>query len=627
MTEAAAKKSERARNTIIISLAVIIFVLLSILFLLIYTIINTDKVYKGVYVDGINAGGLTRDELKEVLEKKYKYELDNLKVTLVTDKHKEKYSLSDFNVNFDVDATVEKAFSIGREGNIIERLNRIFMVNFNEEIISPEISYDEKKLSDIVASFHEKNFVLVKNPSLTIDNNAVIINSGRHGESIDKEYLENEIRNFLRNRNISRIDVPVITTRKEKADPDEYYHLICREPVNAKVRVGNNNMLEIVPHENGRQIDKDFLNETIKDINANENIVRTLPVTLIEPEITSEKLNENLFKDALATFKTYFLTDTQYNINRSENLRIAVECINGTILAPGDIFSFDKTLGERTEEKGYKPAKVFWGGEIIDSVGGGICQVSTTLYNAVLQADLDVLERHNHSFVVAYIPIGMDAAVAYQTIDFKFRNSSNWPIKIIGRMTPSNELVFTILGTRENPGKTVEYYTQVVNTTNYNTVYINDPTLPEGTIVVRQDGINGYVVDTYKVVRQNGQEVSRFKLNTSVYIPLNKEILHGTKKEQPLQEYQEYTEHTGQQADQSPGQLPEEGHGQLPVQEMDTQPGKEPARYQANDANDGPIPGQQADENAIPSQPAHENTTKEPHTGNHAEEPVDMPSN
>lgn len=380
-----AKKNERPRNIIFIYLAAIIIILVAIIFFLIYTIINTDKVYRGVYVDRINAGGFTYNELNEILTNKYKYELDNLKITLSSDKYKEKYSLRDLNVTFNVDATIEKALSVGREGNIIERLNRIFSVNFNEEDISPEIYYDEGKIHDIAEAFYEKNFIPVRNPSIIVNDSVAIINSGNHGVSIDKGYLVSEIKNFIKSRNISRIDVPIIKTEKERINPDDYYIFICKDPVNATTRV-TNGTLEIIPHENGRQIERDLLNAAINDVNTGENIVKTLPVTLVEPEITTEKLNENLFKDVLATYKTYFLTDSQYNIDRNENLRIAAECINGTILAPGDIFSFDKTLGERTEEKGYKPAKTFLGGEIISSVGGGICQVSSTLYNAVLHA-------------------------------------------------------------------------------------------------------------------------------------------------------------------------------------------------------------------------------------------------
>lgn len=205
---------------------------------------------------------------------------------------------------------------------------------------------------------------------------------------------------------------------------------------------------------------------------------------------------------------------------------------------------------------------------------------------------LDILERHNHSFVVSYIPIGMDAAVAYQSIDFKFRNSSNWPIKISGRMTDLNELIFTILGTDENSGRSIEFYTQVINTKNYNTVYIDDPSLPEGKNVVIQEGINGYTVDTYKIVKQDGNEISRYKLNTSVYIPLNKEVLRGTKKEQPLQEH--------------PGQLPE----QLTEEEHGQQPGQETS-----------MPQEQQLE-----QQSHDKPTEVLYHGNQAEEPADISS-
>ncbi|NSW91765.1 MAG: VanW family protein [Firmicutes bacterium] len=534
------KKNEKTKSIVFVALIILIFIFIIIILQLLYTILKNDKVYKGVYVDGINAGGLTYNELNEILKNKYNYELDNVKVTLTTEKYKEKYSLRDLNISFDVEATIDKAFSIGREGNIFERLSEIFYVNFNDVNISPVIIFDNETIGNIVESFYEKNFVPLKNPVITFDENSVIINSGHHGESIDKDQLFSEIKKSIESRKITKIEVPIIVTEREKINLEDYYNTICTDPVNASVRI-ENNVLETIPHKNGRRIDKTLLEGAVKELNTNENLTKSIPVTLIEPEITTEKLHANLFRDVLATYKTYFSTDSQYNIDRNENLRLALECVNGIMLAPGDIFSFDKTLGERTEEKGYKSAKIFSGGKIIESIGGGICQVSSTLYNAVLRADLEVVERHNHSFVVSYIPAGLDAAVAYNVIDFKFKNSSRWPIKIEGKITNSNELIFTILGTNENPGKSLEFYTQVLKTTEFKTIYIDDPTMPEGKTVVKQEGINGYVVDTYKIVKQNGQETNRYKISTSVYIPLDKEVVRGTKKEQqqPQQQQQQ----------------------------------------------------------------------------------------
>lgn len=528
------KKNQRTKNIILISLSFLILVLFLILIQLFYTVLKNDKVYKGVYIDGISVGGLTFNDARETLEKKYNYEEDNIKITLMSEKYKEKYSLSDLGMFFDVDTTVNNGFSIGRKGNIFERLYEIFHVYFNDINIAPEITFNDEVLNNIVDSFYEQTFVAVKNPEIVFDNSSIIINSGHHGESIDKEQLYSEIIKYAKSQRNTKINVPLIINQQEKFNLDEIYNDICSEPISATVKVINN-VLTTIPHKMGIMIDKSLLEKAIIELNKGDNIEKILPITLMEPKITEEQLKANMFRDVLSTGKTYFSKDSQYNIDRNENLKLALECIDGVILAPGDTFSFDKALGERTAEKGYKSAKIFSGGKIIDSIGGGICQVSSTLYNAVLRSNLDVLERHNHSFIVSYLPAGYDAAVAYQVIDFKFKNSTNWPIKIQGRTTDANELVVTIIGTNENPGRTVEFYTQIVKTTEYNTIYIDDPEMPEGKTVVRQHGINGYVVDTYKITKQDGQEINRYKITTSVYVPLNKEVIRGTNKSQSHQ--------------------------------------------------------------------------------------------
>lgn len=525
------------RKIIFISLIILSVILLILLFRSIYLILSSNRIYRGVYVDGINASGLSYSELKQRLEDKYKIEIGSVKLTLQSGKYEEKIPLSELNISFNIEATISKAFSVGREGNIFERLYEIFYTNFNDVNISPVITYETEKIKSIVESFYDKVYTPVKEVDITYDGDKVVIRSGYHGESIDKEWLFNQITRSIEERDYGKIEVPLIITNPKKLTVDELYNMIYKEPVDARTYV-ENKKLHILSHEDGRSVDKNLLQGIINDINNNEGVVKTLPLTLTKPSLTLEDLRANLFRDILATFKTYFSTEGQYNKDRNENLRLASEAINGIILAPGDVFSFNKVLGERTEEKGYKPAKIFSGGRVIDSVGGGICQVSSTLYNAVLRADLAVIERHNHSFLVSYLAGGYDAAVAYGSLDFQFKNSTNWPIKIESRMTSSNELVVTILGTNENPGKTVEFYTQQVSSTPYNTVYIDDPSLPEGTTYVRQEGSIGCVVDTYKIVKQNGTEVSRYKITTSVYIPLTKEIVRGTKKVENTQQQQ-----------------------------------------------------------------------------------------
>jgi vancomycin resistance protein YoaR len=148
-------------------------------------------------------------------------------------------------------------------------------------------------------------------------------------------------------------------------------------------------------------------------------IGQTVTIRLIytQTEVTTDALSELLFRDILSERKTYVAGTS----NRKSNVALAASAINGKILNPGETFSYNETVGERTVEKGYKSAGAYVNGEVVEEIGGGICQVSSTLYNCVLYADLEVVERSNHMFIVTYLPLGNDATVNWGTVDFKFK--------------------------------------------------------------------------------------------------------------------------------------------------------------------------------------------------------------
>jgi len=200
------------------------------------------------------------------------------------------------------------------------------------------------------------------------------------------------------------------------------------------------------------------------------------------------------------TYDNIFLSNIlQYdasNINRSGNLKIAADKINGTVLMPGEEFSFNEIVGKRTIEEGYRNAKIYENGQVVDGLAGGICQISSTLYNAVLLANLEITERRNHSFTTTYVPAGRDATVVYGRQDFKFKNSRTFPIKIEANVA-NGIAAFNIHGIREE----VEYEIKIIPVTTqtipYQTEYIPDPTVLPGQQRVKQAGHSGYKVTTY----------------------------------------------------------------------------------------------------------------------------------
>ena len=247
-----------------------------------------------------------------------------------------------------------------------------------------------------------------------------------------------------------------------------------------------------------------------------EGMQFSIPLKITLPETTIDSVLEELFQDTLSTYTTTF------NVNekeRTENVKLAAESINNVILMPGQEFSYNNVVGERSTERGYKIAKVYQAGQVVDGLGGGICQVSSTLYNAVVKADLEVLERKNHSLPVSYVKLGTDATVVYGVLDFRFRNNQQYPIRIESKVS-GGSLKIDICGIKTNPERTVEIQTETVAVLPFTEKSIEDASLPMGTSETIQVGKKGYKVKSYRVTKENGVEVSRVLISTDTYSPI-----------------------------------------------------------------------------------------------------------
>lgn len=239
-----------------------------------------------------------------------------------------------------------------------------------------------------------------------------------------------------------------------------------------------------------------------------------LAVEIIEPRGSTEELQK--VKDVLGTYTTSFASS---NSNRGANVANGCQFIDGLLLYPGDEFSCIETIGPFTAQNGYYEAGAYLNGKVVDSLGGGICQVSTTLYNAVLRSELEVTERHNHSMTVTYVKPSEDAAIASSAgKDFRFVNSTDYPIYIEGYTTADQKITFTIYGVETRPeGHSVEYVSEVLETINPTTEIIEtNASLPIGVVDITGAHI-GYRARLWKIVKENGVEVSREIVNTSSY--------------------------------------------------------------------------------------------------------------
>lgn len=252
-----------------------------------------------------------------------------------------------------------------------------------------------------------------------------------------------------------------------------------------------------------------------------------LVITQLEPRGSVEELSQ--VKDVLGTFTTNYGNE----LYRGTNVENACRLVNGTVLYPGEEFSCYDAIAPLDASNGYYPAGSYLNGRVVDSLGGGVCQVSTTLYNAVLLSELEVTERANHSMIVTYVQPAFDAAIATGVKDFKFVNNLEYPIYIEG-YTQDRNITFTIYGKETRPENRELRFESKILSVNYPEADIiyEDPSQPIGYIVT-EGSHTGYKAQLWKIVLENGQEVSRSQVNSSNYITVPRSATVGTATEDP----------------------------------------------------------------------------------------------
>jgi vancomycin resistance protein YoaR len=510
------------RKVMVASLITFILLMLALTAQLSFMTLKYDKIYKGIFVNDINAGGLSTDQLKSELQKKYEDKIKSTSLLLKAAKYSETIEYSDIEVKYDISGAVDHAYSIGRSGSVFDKFYDIFISAKNKVYLELNFSYNEDKLKAMIDLLHSKTLLNVKNSDLNIKDTEITILSGHHGENIEKNKVLSDIQANIKYCTGGLIPISIIETSPSKINVDDFYSQIQRAVADATVAIVDNEAI-FTPEVIGRSIDKGELESITNELEKSENTEKILPVTFIQPKLTLTGLKAQLFKDELYSFSSSFKTRTVNEKNRSINIRLEIAKINGTIIAPGGIFSYNNTVGKKTIEQGYKEAFTYVAGKQIPGLGGGICQVSSTLYNAVLYADLEVVQRRNHMFQVSYVPFGQDATIYYGSTDFQFKNSTNWPLLVNCRVTPDNKVVFSLVGTNENLGKSVKVTSKPLGApVPFTTRYIDDPTATKE--IIEQTGHNGGTYQTFKTVYQDGKIISSKKITTSVYKPLEQVV-------------------------------------------------------------------------------------------------------
>lgn len=444
--------------------------------------LQNGLIQKGIFINGIEMSNLSYEEALNCATT----QLNDTIPEYITLKYKDcayQISLRELEVRFDIETATNEAYSIGRTKHVVRDLWAYAKVVNDTTNIECNLQYNEEILNQLMEEISKQLPDKVQEYSYQIEGDQLMINPGKSGVDLNREELKSVILAKLSNREYDEeILIPTFETLPKPIDLQAIHDEIYTEPQDAYY---TENPLTIYPEVIGMDFDVQSAQDKINIIPNSEQYNITLNLT--NPNIFVRDLN--VFPDRLSTFCTNYVN----NPNRTTNLILASSKINGTVLMPGETFSFNKIVGERTVGAGYRNAAIFVNGQVEDGLAGGICQVSSTLYDAVIGANLEITERHNHSKLTSYLPGGKDATVVWGRYDFQFKNNRQYPIKI--EMSVENGVATAnIYGIKSN-----EEYEITIES-------------------ARIGSVGAYsVYHAYKVYRQNGVEVKREFLSRDLY--------------------------------------------------------------------------------------------------------------
>jgi len=554
-----------------------------------------ERIHPGVNVSGIKVGGLTPQAARNHLNESFA-QLASKPVTVVYQEHSWEIAADDLGVDLDEKASVARAYSIGRTGDITEIITERLNSWFGGIEVQARLSSDESRTAATLASILEVVEIPPTDASISIVDSAPAIVPAVPGLEVDRDgfttrllgafvssegsivvpvydvqanilnedavealadtktMLSGDVSIFFGNKSwkftpdqistwiaFRSVAVPASTANDagrsltgyllevyicpDKASDDVMPEIAAtgKPARNASFQVENGN-IRIVPSEDGTGPDMDSMAREMTRALA-EGTTRTVEIRMmrIEPEITTQKAQGMGIKDEIATFTTRFDRSNRPRVN---NIHTIANAVDGALVAPGALFSLNERVGRRTAERGYQEAPAIINGRLVPSLGGGICQFGTTMFNTIFESGLPVIERRNHSLFISAYPKGRDATLAWGGPDLRFKNDTpNWVL--IDTSYTSSSVTVMFYGT--DPGYTVTSDTGPwANVVPYRTREVTDSTLPLAARRIEQQGVNGGTVVVRRYVRKDGQLVREDSFR-STYRPKEEIVRVGTK--------------------------------------------------------------------------------------------------
>ena len=463
-----------------------------------------NVIAENVYVNSIYVGGLSVEDATAKIASTVT--ADYFNKTVVVNYGGKSHSINMMNyVSVDAAATTNAAMALDKNAE-----NKVvpFVLCVNDGEV-------RKEMVKFALSVENKNNFITFNEDYTVAN----IDVSGLDEILD---IDKTLAMVVEKASYDSYDAieGVVIKKSDESYADALYMRVARGAVNASIGINDDQSTYVIPEILGIEVDKDSFISAYKSGNE----VFSVNVKVTFPELTTEKLDIEFYQDVLGTYTSTYDAGLR---NRTANVTLAANLVNGTIIMPGQTFSYNTVVGPRTADRGFKPATVYTGEGTEEGLGGGICQVSSTIYCAQLRANLKTVSRTNHSYTVVYVPLGQDATVSYGTLDYVFENDTNYPIKIETKIG-GGKLTVNILGTKEDKSLTYDVVSVTNSTIGRKEITEEDPTLPAGETVVKQKGQNGAVASTYKIYYKDGVEVNREFIGKSTYVAMNRIVIVGT---------------------------------------------------------------------------------------------------
>jgi len=524
------RRRKRKNKLLPAIIAVAVVVALAVgLYIYVAPAMNQNTIYPNVIVAGVNVGGMSKMQAEEAVREAVEssYATNALSVQL-PDRLVE-FPPEVTKVTLNISSAIDEAWRYGRSGSLLSQASALRKAEEEEHKI--DITADMQLDAAAVRAQIEKLAAELKTEpvqtklDLRVEENLLAITVGTSGRSLDVTALYEKVYQAYLDGNLEPIEFDYNMTAPDYVDLQAIYDKIGKSAADAYLDPETG---EIVPELNGYGFDLAAAQQRL--VLAKEGEQFDVELKTVVPEVTEAHLREIYFRDVLASYDSPYV----WNPNRTDNLRLASAEIDGVVIMPGEVFSFNKIVGERTPEKGYKEATVYVNGASVGETGGGVCQVASAIYYTTLLANLEIVERTEHMYFVTYVPAGCDATIYWGQLDYQFRNSTEYPIRVDVKLE-DNCVKVKLVGT-----KTDDTYVKVtaekLSTTDWKVVdedgneLVKAPDYGEDVYQNKEDGLyyrsvekvedayTGYYYITYRnVYNADGSLVSTEKEDTSYY--------------------------------------------------------------------------------------------------------------